>query len=226
MHVVRGPRLGLRATARPTRAHSVARREQGGAQTNGGEIRGGQRTTRPTGVDGSQGMTNRSSIVFPGPHGYLCVMGRIFFGLVLALLAAWPVKAGTGRIIKVLPEFLDIQGRTSTSPSLYERDAYQAMLREHPERRSGVRFYVQWKTKGPIWEPVKLRIELRGVAKGNLPQQLVLEEPLLNSGTRLPRWTSAGLEGLTYRQFGAVTAWRATLWEGKRLLSEQKSFLW
>ena len=155
-------------------------------------------------------------------------MGRTFCGgaVLAALLTALPAVGGTGRVIKVLPEFLDLQGRTSLSPSLYERDAYQTALREHPERRSGVRFYVQWKAKGPIWEPLKLRVEARGVARGNLPQLLVLEEPLQNAGSKFTHWASPSIEGLTYRQFGGVTAWRATLWEGKRLLSEQKSFLW
>ena len=31
------------------------------------------------------------------------------------------------------------------SPSLYERDAYQARLRAHPEHRYGMRFDVQWR---------------------------------------------------------------------------------
>jgi len=155
-------------------------------------------------------------------------MRRVFCGLALCslLLAALPATSATGRVIKVLPEFLDLQWRSSLAPSLYERDAYQAMLREHPERRAGIRFYVQWKTKGPAWEPLKLRIELSGIAKGALPQSLVLEEPLENSGSRFAHWASAGLEGLTYKEFGGVTAWHVGLWEGKRLLSEQKSFLW
>src|SRR5438876_12384074 len=83
-------------------------------------------------------------------------MRRVFCGLALCslLLAALPATSATGRVIKVLPEFLDLQGRSSLAPSLYERDAYQAVLREHPERRAGIRFYVQWKTKGPAWEPL------------------------------------------------------------------------
>jgi len=146
--------------------------------------------------------------------------------LLACLSCIGSAHAGTGRIVKVLPQFLDLEGRTSLSPSLYERDAYQAVLREHPERRSGIRFYVQWKTKGPIWEPLKLRIELRGIAKGTLPNQLVLEDPLVNSSSPFNHWTEAGLEGHAYKEFGGVTAWRVTLWEGQRQLSEQKSFLW
>jgi hypothetical protein len=154
-------------------------------------------------------------------------MGRVWVWIsVVICFVTIHTQAGSGRVIKVLPEFVDLEGRTSLSPSLYERDAYQAQLREHPERRSGVRFYVQWKTKGAVWEPLKLRIELRGTAKGALPNQLVLEDPLENTSSPFAHWTEAALEGHAYKEFGAVTAWRVTLWEGTRLLNEQKSFLW
>ena len=39
-------------------------------------------------------------------------------------------------------------------------------------------------------------------------------------------WTGLALKGDEYEQFGEVTAWRVTLWEGTQLLGEQKSFLW
>ncbi len=142
------------------------------------------------------------------------------------LAMALPVHAGDGRVIKVLPEFLDLKGRTSLSPSLYERDAYQAVLRAHPAQCSGVRFFIQWKTKGALWEPLKVRLELRGAAAGNLPKQLVLDLPVDNIATPFSRWTELTLSGEDYKQFGAVTAWRATLWEGARVLGEQRSFLW
>jgi hypothetical protein len=146
--------------------------------------------------------------------------------LLLLLVMACPALASSGRVIKVLPEFLDREGKTSLSPSLYERDAYQAQLRLHPERRSGLRFYVQWKTKGALWQPLKLRLELRGRAEGNLPQQLVLETPLVNKRTAFTRWTGVTLTNEQYQHLGAVTAWRVTLWEGNRLLGSQQSFLW
>ncbi len=149
--------------------------------------------------------------------------------LCLAVAVFWtaePALAATGKVIKVLPEFLDRQGRTSLSPSLYERDAYQAVLRLHPNQRSGLRFYVQWKTHGALWQPLKLRLELRGVAEGNLPRELVLEQPLVNKRTKFTRWSDITLTTQQYQHLGAVTAWRATLWEGTQLLGEQKSFLW
>jgi len=129
-------------------------------------------------------------------------------------------------VLKVLPEFLDLKGRTSLSSSLYERDAYQATLRAHPAQRSGIRFFIQWKTSGALWEPLKLRLELRGAAAGNLPKQLVFDLPVENIGSPFSRWTDVTLTGEDYKQFGGVTAWRATLWEGAHLLGAQQSFLW
>ena len=45
---------------------------------------------------------------------------------VLPVFADGPVK---GRIVKTLPLLLDLKGQTALSPSLYDRDAYQAHLR-------------------------------------------------------------------------------------------------
>ena len=153
-------------------------------------------------------------------------MRRVFAViLTVAGLVAWPAFAATGRVIKVLPTFLDLQGKHALSPSLYERDAYQAFLRKHPEQRSGMRFDVEWKTRGGVFEPLKLRVELRGVAKGDVPGTTTLET-VLKPGGWFNRWTCLKLTGEDYRRIGDVTAWRVTLWEGDQLLSEQKSFLW
>lgn len=146
----------------------------------------------------------------------------IVFALLFSVLAA---SAATGRVIKVLPHFLDLQGRYTLSPSLFERDAYQAKLRRHPELRSGLRFDIHWKIKGAPPAQIKLRVELRGVANGNLPRQLTLEQPVTRKHW-FGQWTSIALTGDDYRKFGEMTAWRVTLWDGDQLLGEQKSFLW
>ncbi len=148
--------------------------------------------------------------------------------LVVAILfvLSLPAVGGTGRVIKVLPEFLDKQGRTSLSPSLYERDAYQAILRKDQSKRAGLRYYIQWKTKGALWQPLRLRLELRGVAEGNLPKELVIDEPLVNKRTKFTRWTEITLSKEQYQHLGEITAWRVTLWEGRQRIGEQRSFLW
>jgi hypothetical protein len=141
------------------------------------------------------------------------------------LTAASPTEAAEGRVIKVLPHFLDLKGQHALSPSLYDRDAYQFFLREHTNQISGVRFDVQWKVSGAAYAPLKLRVELRGTATGDLPSQSVLESAIKPGGW-WSRWTSLRLTGDDYKKFGEVTAWRVTVWEGSRMLGEQQSFMW
>jgi hypothetical protein len=154
-------------------------------------------------------------------------MRRWFIWVMLAgwLAGAWAASAATGRVIKVLPQYLDLKGRASLSPSLYERDVYQAFLRDHTNECSGMRFMVHWKAKGKAAAPLKLRVELRGIAHGDFPRQMVLEESV-ESGGWFSHWAELDLVGAKYKDFGEVTAWRVTLQEGSRLIGEQKSFLW
>lgn len=143
-------------------------------------------------------------------------------GLFLPGLTA---RAASGRVIKVLPQYLDLKGRAAVAPSLFERDAYQARLRQHPELRSGLRFEVQWKAKDTADKPLTLRVELRGGKPDGLPTQTVLEETVRQKGS-FSHWTAVTLSGEAYQKFGELVAWRATLWDGDVMLGEQKSFLW
>jgi len=130
--------------------------------------------------------------------------------------------AAEGRIIKVLPHFLDRQGRHAVSPSPYDRDAYQAVLRKNPAQRSGLRFDIQWKTKSAGANPLKLRIELRGVRLGEVQavEQIVYKKGLFS------QWSALTVQDEAYEQLGEMVAWRATLSDGERMLAEQRSFLW
>ena len=147
----------------------------------------------------------------------LCLLG-------LALGGSFSASAAIGRVNKVLPHFLDAQGRHTLSPSLFDRDAYQAKLRLHPELRSGVRFDVNWRVRSVKASTFKLKLELRGIAKGNVPRLKTLEQEV--KGGVSSRWTGLLLGGDDYKEFGEVTAWRVTLWDGEQMLGEQKSFLW
>ena len=154
-------------------------------------------------------------------------MRRLILNLLLfvSLAAAGSAGAAPGRVLKVLPQLLDLQGRHTVSPSLYERDAYQAFLRQHTNQISGLRFAVQWKAGGPGAAPLKLRVEMRGTAQGDLPSHQTLE-CAVKPGGWFSHWSFLPLIGADYKKFGNVTAWRATLWDGEKLLSEQHSFLW
>jgi hypothetical protein len=145
--------------------------------------------------------------------------------LILALLLIAPVvRAGEGRVIKVLPQFLDSKGRHALSPSLYERDAYQFILRKSPTKRAALRLAIQWKAKNVDWSKLRLRAEMRGLIEDNL-HSVTLEEPVKKTG-HFSNWAELKIEGAAYRDFGQLMAWRVTLLEGDRQLGQMQSFLW
>ena len=153
-------------------------------------------------------------------------MRRPILILALFFVLGAAASAATGKVLKVLPQFIDLKGRTALSPSLYDRDAYQAHLREHTNEISGVRFAVQWKASGATNGVLRVRVELRGIAHGDLPPSLILEEPVKPGLSLLHYWSYLRLAGDDYKRLGEVTAWRATLWDGDKIIGEQKSFLW
>jgi hypothetical protein len=144
--------------------------------------------------------------------------------LLVSFSAAFASDIERGRIFKVLPLFLNLKGQDAVSPSLFDRDAYQAYLRLQTNGISAVRFDFLWQVKNPSVKKYKLRVELRGVGKGGKPTQTVMEQEVAPQWLR--RWNSVTLGGADYKNFGSLIAWRATLWRGDELLSEQKSFLW
>jgi hypothetical protein len=139
----------------------------------------------------------------------------VLITLGLALLA----QAASPEVIKVLPQFLDLKGRSSLSPSLLDRDAYQVELRGSPAKRSGLRFNVQWKAPKP--ETLTLRVEARGA---HSPEPVTLEQTV-EPGV-FNQWTALTLEGEKYKKFGELISWRALLLKGTNVVAEQKSFLW
>jgi hypothetical protein len=152
-------------------------------------------------------------------------MRRPILILAMCCLLSAAASAATSRVIKVLPQFLDLKGQHAISPSLYDRDAYQAYLRIHTNDISGMRFAVQWKASASDAASLKLRVEIRGITHGDLPPTTVLEQEVKPGGW-FSHWASLPLIGDDYKKIGEVTAWRATLWDGDQMVSEQKSFLW
>jgi len=165
-----------------------------------------------------------SSIELDAASVYSQGVRPVRFLLLLALLSlsAWPSEAASARLVKVLPHFVDQQGRIALNPSLYERDAYQVHLRTHPDERSGLRFDVQWRSRD--LNRLKLRVELRG-NRGRDGTTAVIEEEVKYRGL-FTAWSRVSLTGDAYKKFGELSAWRATLWDGEKLVAEQKSFLW
>jgi len=146
----------------------------------------------------------------------------ITFVLLLSIGCAFEGLAGSGKVIKVLPHYLDRQGRHALYPSLYDRDVYQAHLRRNAEQRSTIRFDVQWKANGEIAGPLKLRLELRCSKIG---KPFILEEPVKRHSS-FSHWSILKVAESEYHQLGELIAWKASLWDGGELLAEQRSFLW
>jgi hypothetical protein len=140
----------------------------------------------------------------------------------LFLSCALPLMAADGKIHKVLPHFVDKEGRHTLSPSLYERDAYQAILRDNPEQRAGMRFDVHWKArKSPA---LKLRVDMRG-SRTNETTNVTVEMPVKPPGL-FSRWSAVRVPSEEYGRVGELRSWRATLLDGDQVLDEQRSFLW
>ena len=142
----------------------------------------------------------------------------------VVLCSCHTAEAAGIKILKVLPHFIDKEGRHSLYPSLYERDAYQVHLRKNPELRSGLRFDVQWKAKAVDPSRLKLRLEVRGSKTATL-KPLVIDQPVKRRGW-FSQWSAIILDAATYEQLSEIVAWRVSLWEGDRELADQKSFLW
>ena len=133
-------------------------------------------------------------------------------------------SAPAGRVVKVLPLLLDLKGHDAISPSLFDRDAYQAWLRGHTNEISAIRFDVLWKASRTGGAKLQIFAELRGAGADGTPHRTVLEKEVTAGFFR--SWSSLTLDSSALQNFGSLVAWRVTLWDGDRMLAEQKSFLW
>jgi hypothetical protein len=146
---------------------------------------------------------------------------RLLLGF--CLLQACTALGGEARIIKVLPQLLDLQGRNALSPSLFDRDAYQQKLLQNPEAVSALRFEVQYKTR-EIKGPLRLRIEMRG-SKTALGQRHTFETDVKPGGF-FSKWGRLELDRATSDKLGSLIAWRASLLQDGEVIATRESFLW
>lgn len=148
--------------------------------------------------------------------------------LLLCVLVTLPSTALLGgdeaSIVKVLPHLLDLKGRASLAPGLFQRDAYQGQLRKDPKLVSGMRFNVLWKAKGIPADELELKVWLK--TSGRSPNDpLELTAPL--HGTRKwGRWSSVAYDGTLFKDNGQVLAWKVELRRGETPVASQTSFLW
>ncbi len=144
--------------------------------------------------------------------------------IVLLFLAIMSGCVGLSKegIVKVLPHYLDDEGRHSDGPSLLHRDVYQKKLRDEPELINALRFDIRWRGSGLGAETAKLRVEVRSSKAGVTPQ--VFEQQVKLGGRA--NWTGVLVSAEEYRKIGKMESWRATLLVGDKVLAEQQSFLW
>ncbi len=132
--------------------------------------------------------------------------------------------ADGAKIFKVLPHLLDKNGKHSVAPSLFQRDAYQSHLRQHPLEVSTQRFDVQWRNAKTHDTPLKLRLHLRlENTKNNAPTVIDSEVQPTNL---FSRWSSVMIPAETYKRLGRVISWQMELLSGEVVVARQKSFLW
>jgi len=139
------------------------------------------------------------------------------------LLSILSVFGGEARVIKVLPQLLDKQGRNAINPSLFDRDAYQMHLRLNTNEVSAVRFEVQYKAKG-VEGPLLLRLEIRG-SKTGLGQREVFETEVA-AGGHFSKWGRIQFDRATNDRIGTLVAWRASLVKDGEVITSLESFLW
>jgi hypothetical protein len=145
---------------------------------------------------------------------------RLLLVLFLSVLSAC---AGDARIIKVLPQLLDKQGRNAINPSLFDRDAYQMHLRLNTNDVSAIRFEVQYKAKR-VEGPLLLRLEIRG-SKTDLGKREVFETDVA-AGGYFSKWGRIQFDRTTSERIGTLVAWRASLVKDGEAIATQESFLW
>lgn len=146
------------------------------------------------------------------------------FCLALVLLPACSTGRSGGNITKVLPHWLDKQGRHALSASLFERDAYQAHLRAHPEERGALRYDVHWRASRKGEPAYRLQLELR--TTGRSMDHPILQSADVEDPPPWGRWSELPVAVGILRDAGDPVAWRVTLWDGTELLDEERSFLW
>jgi len=152
----------------------------------------------------------------------ICCIGLIALGI---LSVHAEEQEASLRVLKVLPHFLDAKGLHALSPSLFERDAYQAHLKDHPDEVSTMRFDVHLRLHDSDLKDVQVRVEAR-FGKGDSIETIKTSVPLKKPKWGKRTWANVTLDKKAYDARSQLIAWRVTLWQGDTKLDTQTSFLW
>lgn len=153
----------------------------------------------------------------------IALRALIVVGL-LSLTSSVLFGAEKASIVKVLPHLLDLKGKASLAPGLFQRDAYQGQLRKDPKLVSGMRFNVQWKAKGIPSDDLVIRVWLK--TSGRSPNDpLELKAPV-RGNRKWGHWSAVAYDGKLFQDNGQVLAWKVELLQGEKPVAAQTSFLW
>lgn len=149
-------------------------------------------------------------------------MRKILFLCILLVVTS--VQAGSIKIFKVLPHYLDKQNRHSLSPSPFERDRYQSILRADIEKCSTIRFDIQWRNTLSDLENMSITVEIRGNKMGSEPVSFTQKLPSKKS--IWSKWTKIKIPEETFHKMDGIGAWRVIIQDGEKTLQEYRSFMW
>lgn len=152
-------------------------------------------------------------------------MRLLVFLFVVCLGLGSAAESPRAKAIQVFRFLVDAAGRHALSPSLLDRDAYQAHLQEHPEEVGGLRFVIRWKRRSETPANPSIRVEVRH-GDGNTMGEFSESAPVKVRKTRRSQWHQITISGEEYARLGKVIAWRVSLWDGETRLAQAESFLW
>lgn len=121
--------------------------------------------------------------------------------------------------------YLDKNGRHAISPSLYDRDAYQAWLRSHRDKIDGICFDVLWNAKRCAKE-MELVVELVTTVNPKVDPLVIRKKILPPRLGFLGKWTRIELKGEDFVKEGDILAWRVMIIADGQPIAEERSFLW
>lgn len=132
---------------------------------------------------------------------------------------------GRIRVTKALVHYLDLNGKHTLSPSPFERDCYQAILRLNREKCSTMCFDIQWRnTLTDFGDDLTITVEARA---GGVDSEVVsVTQPIRGKKSIWSHWTRVKLSEEDFERLQTVSAWRILIRDGNDLVEEFRSFMW
>jgi len=149
---------------------------------------------------------------------------RILFLIICFSVVAPFTAEAEGKVYKVLTHLLDLKGKHRLSPSLFERDAYQEQLRANPQLVSGAAFEIHWKAKDGHKKDNVIQIQIRG--SKNYQDKPLTKTIKVKGRKYFKTWSRITLSKKEMQDIGKIVAWKVSLLDEEKVISEHFSFLW